>query len=297
MKIKKSYLRSTLSIIGLLLSFAITIISATINIAIDPTAIYTTAFWTRWLINTIGCVCAYLLMLNWRHQTNVEQPAYVEKEEIIRQMAMMVDADIADWLANYNLNSIKKPLYIRWKKEAIIALKTKQLKIRNHAVITTKDEAKLANLQRKIDTLAAQLTPEYIDTNLPYLHVPNYHPITKSQLYNAEDVAQQGRVIQSQNKFYGGRTVNKVIRSALLTAVFSSLVVNGWLTTTALIITIITSVFNICLNMIVGFNTANQGYNRIMVPNQINRSAILKQYVNERRLPSTGGIKNEPSNK
>lgn len=44
MKIKKSYLRSTLSIIGLLLSFAITIISATINIAIDPTAIYTTAF-------------------------------------------------------------------------------------------------------------------------------------------------------------------------------------------------------------------------------------------------------------
>ena len=230
-------------------------------------------------------------MLNWRHQTNVEQPAYVEKEEIIRQMAMMVDADIADWLANYNLNSIKKPLYIRWKKEDIIALKAKQLTIRNHAVITAKDEAKLANLQRKIDTLTAQLTPEYIDANLPYLHVPNYHPITKSQLYNAEDVAQQGRVIQSQNKFYGGRTVNKVIRSALLTAVFSSLVVNGWLTTTALVITIITSVFNICLNMIVGFNTANQGYSRIMVPNQINRSAILKQYVNERK-PS-GGIKNE----
>lgn len=296
MKIKKSYLRSTLSIIGLILSFAITIISATINIAIDPTAIYTTAFWTRWLINTIGCVSAYLLMLNWRHQTNVEQPAYVEKEEIIRQMAMMVDADIADWLANYNLNSIKKPLYIRWKKEAIIALKSKQLTIRNHAVITAKDEAKLANLQRKIDTLTAQLTPEYIDTNLPYLHVPNYHPITKSQLYNAEDVAQQGRVIQSQNKFYGGRTVNKVIRSALLTAVFSSLVVNGWLTTTALIITIITSVFNICLNMIVGFNTANQGYNRIMVPNQINRSAILKQYVAERDKPMEV-MKNEPSNK
>ena len=236
-------------------------------------------------------------MLNWRHQTNVEQPAYVEKEEIIRQMAMMVDADITDWLANYNLNSIKKPLYIRWKKEAIIALKTKQLTIRNHAVITAKDEAKLANLQRKIDTLTAQLTPEYIDTNLPYLHVPNYHPITKSQLYNAEDVAQQGRVIQSQNRFYGGRTVNKVILSALLTAVFSSLIVNGWLTTTALIITIITSVFNICLNMIVGFNTANQGYSRIMVPNQINRSAILKQYVNERQLPSTGGIKNEPDNR
>ena len=48
--------------------------------------------------------------------------------------------------------------------------------------------------------------------------------------------------------------------------------------------------------MIIGFNTANQGYNRIMVPNQINRSAILKQYVNERQ-PSTGGIKNEPDNK
>mgnify|MGYP006870574506 CR=1 FL=1 len=47
--------------------------------------------------------------------------------------------------------------------------------------------------------------------------------------------------------------------------------------------------------MIVGFNTANQGYSRIMVPNQINRSAILKQYVNERQ--TTGGIKNEPDNK
>ena len=234
-------------------------------------------------------------MLNWRHQTNVEQPAYVEKEEIIRQMAMMVDADIADWLANYNLNSIKKPLYIRWKKEAIIALKAKQLTIRNHAAITAKDEAKLANLQRKIDTLTAQLTPEYIDTNLPYLHVPHYHPITKSQLYNAEDVAQQGRVIQSQNRFYGGRTVNKVILSALLTAVFSSLIVNGWLTTTALVITIITSVFNICLNMIVGFNTANQGYSRIMVPNQINRSAILKQYVAEKDK-SMEVMKNEPDN-
>lgn len=142
-------------------------------------------------------------------------------------MAMMVDADITDWLAAYNLNSIKKPLYIRWKKEAIIKLKSKQLTIRNHRILTPKDELKLDKLQRKIDNLNHQLTSEYIETNLPYLHVPNYHPITKSQLYNAEDVAQQGRVIQSQGKFYGSRTINKVIRSALLTAVFSSLVVNG----------------------------------------------------------------------
>lgn len=45
--------------------------------------------------------------------------------------------------------------------------------------------------------------------------------------------------------------------------------------------------------MIVGFNTANQGYNRIMVPNQINRSAILKQYVAERDKPMEV-MKNEP---
>lgn len=267
-----AFILSILAIIG------IPLLTASVMVSFDFSQLLTMEYATRWALLQSLSMVAYQSLIGFRRVSNMEIPEYAEKEAKIKGIIYGADIDFQDFIEYYNRKN-KKRSYLAKQNLKIINLRERMTEVRNTRKLTNRKQRKVDNLNKRIEDLKEITTPEYVEENIDFIKV-DYPIISRNHFLSDGKIKDKEEFIISSNKFYTKAFVKKFFKGMLNTTLLTAVVVTGSMSggTPNIIYNILMPIASAAWMAYAGNKKANTEYQDILIPNQVNRLAVLKEY-------------------
>ncbi len=234
-------------------------------------------FWRSYILMNALTLSTYFSAQYMRHSYNVTKKDYLDAEGNILRVVNKFSTWLSSYLHIHNRNR-KKEIY---RQSIILKIEKLQHKRDRVAEKGKKDQetlSVLAEYDAKIQSFKDMLSEEYIEKEIDFIAV-KYHPVKRSQMIGTrwgdekEDIAD----LVNPEKYYTTHGAKRIFTNFFITAIMASMVVDAVIAPDrSILIYFLTNIFSICMSVMSGIKIADRAYEKILLPNQAERIAILQ---------------------